>query len=56
MESNDLIKIYCEARDYLFQTMAEKVDVYLTEIWDPLIKIILITNRILYIWVQMILV
>jgi len=42
MQNDELVKTYCEARDYLSQNIEEKVDVFLTGIWDPLIKYVLI--------------
>jgi len=46
---DEQIEMFCQARDYLMQSVREKVDVFMTDIWDPLIKYMIIkeTNDIL---------
>lgn len=46
---DDNIKLFCEAREYLLQSVEEKVEVFMTGMWDPLMKFIIIreTNQII---------
>ncbi len=39
---NDNIKLYCEARDFLVASSREKVEVFMSGIWDPLMKFVII--------------
>jgi hypothetical protein len=39
---DDHIKTFCEAREYIMSTVAEKVEVFMTGMWDPLMKHIII--------------
>lgn len=47
MENNT--KLFLEARDYLLSTIEEKINVYLSGMWDPLCSFVLIreTNKLI---------
>jgi len=35
---DQLVKDFIQARDYLFETLPQKIDVYLMGVWDPIVK------------------
>ena len=43
---DDLIELYCQARDYLLENLTQKIEVYLTGVWDPFVKHILIRETV----------
>lgn len=49
MDNDQLVEQFVEARDYLLESVSEKIEVFMTNIWDPLSKYIVIkeTNRII---------
>ena len=46
---NDEIKLFIDSREYLAQSLEPLIDCYMTGIWDPHIKYIIIqeTNKII---------
>jgi hypothetical protein len=39
---DDYTQLFCEVREYLLATLAQKVEVFMTGMWDPLMKHIII--------------
>jgi len=49
MSDDQLVEKFIEARDYLLESITEKIEVFMSNIWDPLSKYIVIkeTNQII---------